>query len=232
MTAGAGDVVVALGGEPCRLLPERALFWPATGTLVAADLHLGKGTVFRRQGIAVPAGSTAADLDRLDRLVDRLPVRRLLFLGDVFHGPQGLTPSALAPVRRWRRRHPALTVSVVAGNHDRRCGSAFDALSFAPAGPWLEEGPFRFVHDADDGGRPYRIGGHAHPGVRIAVGPGERRSFACFVVGWHRTVLPAFGSFTGVGRLAPEEGDRFFLALRDRVMEAPEGGVSRRRWRR
>ena len=46
-------------GERLQLHADRALYWPARGRLLIADLHLGKGDVFRRAGIAVPRGGTA-----------------------------------------------------------------------------------------------------------------------------------------------------------------------------
>ena len=42
------------------LLAGRALLWPERRTLLVADLHLGKGAVFRARGVPVPSGSTAA----------------------------------------------------------------------------------------------------------------------------------------------------------------------------
>jgi hypothetical protein len=37
--------------------------------LIVADPHFGKAALFRKQGIAVPAGTIAADLQRLDAAV-------------------------------------------------------------------------------------------------------------------------------------------------------------------
>ena len=60
------ELDVRLAGEEVRLLPERALFWPRTATLIVADLHWGKGATFRAAGIPIPLGSTSDDLARLD----------------------------------------------------------------------------------------------------------------------------------------------------------------------
>ncbi|MCS6938648.1 MAG: DEAD/DEAH box helicase, partial [Roseiflexus sp.] len=54
-----------LAGEEVRLLPERALFWTRAATLILADPHIGKAGAFRAASVAVPEGTTTADLDRL-----------------------------------------------------------------------------------------------------------------------------------------------------------------------
>ncbi|HET7427286.1 MAG TPA: DEAD/DEAH box helicase, partial [Gemmatimonadales bacterium] len=58
------DVGLRLAGEDLVLLPERALFWPRTATLVVADLHWGKAATFRAAGIPIPTGTTGEDLAR------------------------------------------------------------------------------------------------------------------------------------------------------------------------
>ena len=70
--AGASVLELIIAGQPMRLLGDRALYWPARQRLMIADLHLGKGDVFRRAGISLPAGGTSDDLSRLERLVDDL----------------------------------------------------------------------------------------------------------------------------------------------------------------
>ena len=80
------DVEIHFAGERLVLLPERALFWPRTATLVAADFHWGKGATFRAAGIPIPVGATSDDLSRLDEALHRTAADRLIVLGDLFHG--------------------------------------------------------------------------------------------------------------------------------------------------
>src|SRR5581483_12363457 len=52
---GGREVIrVGLQGESLLLLPERALLWERTGTLVVADAHLGKAAAFRAAAIPLP----------------------------------------------------------------------------------------------------------------------------------------------------------------------------------
>ena len=72
---------VEVAGETLWLLPSGAVWWPATRTLFAADLHLGKGAAFRAQGQPVPAGSSARTLALLDDLFVAHRATRLVVLG-------------------------------------------------------------------------------------------------------------------------------------------------------
>ena len=123
-------IVVDIAGERMHLLADRALFWPARGRLLIADLHLGKGDVFRAAGIALPSGGTAHDLARLERLIDATAARELWILGDLLHG-------ATHHARwregwdRWRSAHAGLRIAALRGNHDRHRDDAaleIDAL--------------------------------------------------------------------------------------------------------
>ena len=143
----------AFGGEPLQALGDRALYWPARNRLLVADLHLGKGDVFRRAGIAVPRGGTAQDLARLDALLAATGARELWVLGDLVHGP---VPDAawLADWQAWRDRQAELRVTVVAGNHDRALAGAAPAsallgVELLPA--VLHDGPFVLRHDPPRG---------------------------------------------------------------------------------
>src|SRR6476469_9316188 len=77
------DIVMA--GERVALYAARALYWPRCMTLFIADLHLGKAATFRAGGVPLPRGSTAADLARLTRLIERTSAARLGVLGDFLH---------------------------------------------------------------------------------------------------------------------------------------------------
>jgi DNA ligase-associated metallophosphoesterase len=183
---------VALAGEPMLLLGHRALYWPARDRLVIADLHLGKGHVFRRSGIAVPSGATEDDLQRLGALLAATGAQSLWIVGDVLHGPasgDGWRDSWM----RWRRAHASVQVAALTGNHDRALAGA--QLDIEGLGETAADGPFVFQHvpQWDKEGR-HVIAGHVHPQARV---PGVPRSWPVFWLQPGLTVLPAFSAFTG-----------------------------------
>jgi DNA ligase-associated metallophosphoesterase len=214
------DLHLDLAGESVRLLPERALFWPGACALVVADLHWGKAAAFRSAGIPIPGGATRRDLDRLDSAILRTGARRLVVLGDLFHARAGrVATRTLANLRTWRAGRESLEIQLVRGNHDRHAGdpppdlrvNCLDAPAFLP--------PFVLRHEPSVTDAGYTLAGHVHPGV-VLTGRGLfRERLPCFVVGDRAAVLPAFGSFTGLGTVTPGPEERVYVVTEDEVVE-------------
>lgn len=209
---------IELAGRRATLFPERALLLERGATLVVADVHLGKAAAFRSGSVAVPSGSTTADLDRLTGLLERTRARRLLILGDFLHAREGRKPRTLAAARGWRARHPDLEVVLVRGNHDRDAGDPPGELGFVCVdGPFVEDG-LAFVHEPRALRGAYVLAGHLHPAVRLAGPARERAHLPAFVLGTRIGVLPAFGSFTGSARVSPGARDRVYVVAGESVV--------------
>jgi DNA ligase-associated metallophosphoesterase len=208
-----------IAGEPVALLAERALHWPRGDALVVADAHWGKAASFRAAAIAVPEGATAADLARLDRALARTGARRLAILGDLFHARSSRAPAVLAAVAAWRARRPALEVTLVRGNHDARAGDPPAEWGFAVVDEPHPLGPFALCHYPDVEAPAHVLAGHLHPAVALAGRGRQRERLPCFLAGPRRTVLPAFGSFTGAATVSPAPGERVFVVAGDSVVE-------------
>jgi uncharacterized protein len=205
-----------LAGEQVQVFADRALFWPAQGVLMIADLHLGKGEALRRGGIAVPSGGTRDDLRRLQSLVDTTGARELCVLGDFLHGPAG-GGAWQEEWQTWRARNAATSISVVTGNHDR--------LLRRRAGDWCLQllaegeprGPFELRH------MPHRasthvIAGHVHPRIRYPGLPGR---WPAFLLQPGLTILPAFSRFTGGVDAVLDADDRCIACLDGVLAELP-----------
>lgn len=194
-----------IAGETVHLFPERALYWPRGGALLIADLHLGKGDIFRRAGIALPRGGTAVDLARIGALLERTGATSLTVLGDFLHGAVN-DARWLSEWVAWRGAHADVAVRVVVGNHDRALPAAGFDLQLIAGGQAL--GPFRLVHAPGDAAHGHELCGHLHPVARVPGLPGRWPAF------WLRprqTVLPAFSSFAG-GFLVENNGQDALLA--------------------
>lgn len=214
------DARVCLAGETIELLPERALFWPRPGTLVVADLHWGKAATFRAAGIPIPAGSTRDDLARLDLALRRTHARRLVVLGDLFHARAGrVAAGTLAELRRWRGLHPELEMLLVRGNHDRHAGDPPEDLRIKCVNAPAFVPPFVFRHEPSSSAAGFTLAGHLHPGL-VLCGPAlQRERLPCFLLREHSAILPAFGSFTGLGMIEPGPRDRAFVVADAEVIE-------------
>ena len=213
------DARVEIRGEELMLLPERALLWPRSGTLLVADPHIGKAAAFRAHGVPVPHGTTMDALARLDGLLDRTGATRIVFLGDLLHAREGSAPGTIEALAHWRARRATTEMILVRGNHDRLAGDPPRAIAIECIDAPLLDEPFAFVHHARPVAGHYALAGHLHPAV-VMTGPARQRErLACFWFGGEVGVLPAFGDFTGVAEVSPVPGDQVFVIADKQVLE-------------
>jgi DNA ligase-associated metallophosphoesterase len=215
MTAAAS---IDIHGETLTLLAERAAFWPRKQMLLVADPHFGKAAAFRAAGVPVPRGTTTETLMRLDALVARTSVRRLVFLGDFLHAREGRSPETLRVIAEWRAKHVSLDMVLVRGNHDKRAGDPPRELEIRCVEGLLAETPFIFTHKpmrSDDG---FVLCGHVHPGVKLRGAAHQSRRLPCFWFSDGVGVLPAFGEFTGLALVDVAPGDRVWVVAGDELI--------------
>ena len=213
--------MLVVGGQRMALLPEKAAFLPDHRTLLIADAHIGKAVSFRRLGVPVPHGTTAATLEAVSSLAQRHDAPRVVFLGDFLHSERAHARSTMATVSAWRERHADLELTLVRGNHDDRAGDPPPHLGIDAVDEPLGLAGLRLCHHprpSDDG---YVLGGHLHPCVHIGGRPFDRLRLPCFWFGASVGVLPAFGAFTGMHRVRPGATDRVFAVADAQVTEVP-----------
>ena len=195
-------------GHGLQLLAERALWDPQQRLLLLADLHLGKAESFQASGVPLPSDGDLANLNRLLSLAHRLRPALVVVLGDLIHGPLGLT----AELRQKLAALPALLgcpLQLVEGNHER--GSWIEGLEALPpqqAGPlWLSHGPATPPQDG-----LLNVCGHLHPVAQVGQGA-HRLRLPCFALDRRqgRLLLPAFGELTG-GHPCPKGMERWGIA--------------------
>ncbi|WP_374674684.1 ligase-associated DNA damage response endonuclease PdeM [Ideonella sp.] len=216
------DHALAWGGHTLWLCPEKAAFWPDEGLLFVADFHLGKAHSFRRLGVPVPAGTSAANLLRLGALVDRLGAREVVFLGDFLHSVRVQGSPSLAAFADWRAGRPGLRLALLRGNHDRHAGDPPDALGIEVGPEPLRRGPWTLYHHPPARPASHALAGHLHPGVRLGGRGGDRLVLPAFH--WQRRqllVLPAFGEFTGHSTVRPGPEDVCFVSDGEHVIPLP-----------
>lgn len=199
------------------LLPQRAIYWPAEGTLLIADLHLGKTQTFWAAGVPMPAGVLEADLARLDELLRGTECHRIIVLGDLLHATIGLTDMLVETVAAWRSRWRHVEVVVIPGNHDRALNKVALPWQLTLSAPLLRQGGFAFRHDPEPTPGAYTLCGHLHPLVRVR-GAGDALRLPCFWMGPEVGVLPPFSAFTRGITVQPAETDAVFVLVDGRVV--------------
>lgn len=205
-------------GARLQLWPQRAAFDPDLGLLLVADAHLGKAHTFRRLGVPVPSGTTDDALARLDALLAATGAREIVFLGDLLHSARAQQDQGLARVAAWRARHPALTLTLVRGNHDRHAGPPPAALGVAVVDGPLRRGPWALVHEPQAVAGAYALAGHVHPGLVLQGRAHQRLRLPCFHFGPDGGLLPAFGAFTGLHLLGPSPGAQRYVVAEAAVL--------------
>ena len=211
MSPPAEPCQIDFAGERLTLLPERAVWWPASQTLFIADLHLGKAATYRSLGQPVPGGSTQENLARLDRLMASLAPQRMVFLGDFLHGARGRSNELFTAVEQWCAKWPGLVRTLVRGNHDKRAGDPPGSLGFELVDEPHLLGRLAACHHPQRHVTHAVLAGHLHPTIKLH-GPG-RDSFRmpCFVrEGDALLILPAFGEFTGGWPVERHPDRRFY----------------------
>lgn len=194
--AACQGLSVRVMGEACVLRCSGALWLPAHATLVAADLHLEKGSAFAARGQMLPPYDSAATLDRLAAELDALRPARVVLLGDSFHDRRSLERLAESDRARLWRLAEGRDWSWLEGNHDRETLDGAAGLLPGSVVERLSLGALRLTHEPAPASQPGEVAGHLHPAARV-VGHGRGVRRRCFVTDGRRLLLPAFGAFTG-----------------------------------
>ena len=160
--------------------------------LVAADLHLEKGSAYASRGQLLPPYDTSATLGRLEREVAALAPRRLVLLGDSFHDARWATRMSEPDRARIDALAAATDLIWITGNHDEE---GLDGLP-GQQSDVLEVETLTLRHEPTPGLASGEVAGHLHPCAKVsASGRAVRRR--CFATDGRRLILPAFGAYAG-----------------------------------
>lgn len=184
---------IDLAGARLTPDPSGALWWGEERLLIAADLHLEKGSAYAARGQMLPPYDTHATLTRLEDACARLKPREVVLLGDTFHDRKAEERLADDAHMRLTRLIDAVeNWTWILGNHD-------PAPPQGLGGRVAEEiylGPLVLRHEPQARPSAGEIAGHLHPAARVSVrGRSIRRR--CFVTDGERLVMPAFGAYAG-----------------------------------
>jgi DNA ligase-associated metallophosphoesterase len=209
---------IEIRGNHFILLSQRAIFWEETQTLLIGDLHLGKITHFRKEGIAVPVTAADNNFERLNEIVRNTGASRIIFLGDLFHNKYN---SEWDTFVEWRNAHHYIDMIIVIGNHDILPVSMFLEADLRVYINDFEEGNFIFTHHpkVEPDPEKFVFAGHVHP-VFTTYGKG-RQSFRlpCFIIDPNQAIVPSFGVFTGGFQMEATHRRKIFITTETKIFQ-------------
>jgi len=180
-----------------ELLPEKAIYLPASDTLVIADLHLGKAMHFRKSGFPVPPQSAERDYLRLNALIEKKQPQHIIVLGDLFHSVHNSEWNLFCDFVASRS---GISFTLIIGNHDILDRRHYDELclhvieeSMILGDLLLSHEPLQHVPEGK-----INVTGHIHPGFVLRGRASQRLKLPCFYLLPQLLILPAFGSLTGL----------------------------------
>lgn len=183
---------IDINGERLTLTIAGAVYWPAEGMLIVADLHFEKGASFARRGVMLPPYDTRTTLNRLAALCARFEPKEVVSLGDAFHEngadadmseEDAAHLDSLMGARRW---------IWILGNHDPAPPQRFAGEVCAE----MRRGGLVLRHEPAPGRAAGELAGHLHPCARVRTESRVQRR-RCFAGDGARMILPAFGAYTG-----------------------------------
>jgi len=190
--SGCGGLALRLAGAPVVMRASGALWLTAERMLVAADLHLEKGSAYAARGQMLPPYDTRETLARLGAEVAMLDPAVVVLLGDTFHDRRSEERLAAGDAAELARIALGRTLVWVIGNHDRDGPRALPGEGVAE----LCVGGLVFRHEPAGGPQNGEVAGHLHPAAKVRAPRGVVRR-RCFVTDGERAVLPAFGAYAG-----------------------------------
>ncbi len=203
-------------GEELQLLPQKAIYWPKNKCLLIADLHLGKGNHFRKNGIAIPSSSQRSNWEKLRELFQIPELKRVIFLGDLFHSVYN---EDCLVFEELVDEFPEVEFELVVGNHDILDQEIYKKMGLVIHQEKLEIPPFTLSHEPlETSLESYNLAGHIHPGVRLKGKGRQSHRAACFYFGKNNGLLPAFGSLTGLHTLKVKKQDTVYILIEDKVV--------------
>ena len=203
-------------GATLFLLPEKAIYWKEKKTIILADIHLGKAAHFRKSGIQVPESVHISDYVRIRNLLSRFRPEQILILGDLFHSDLNQEWNRFC---NWIKEFHSFKFLLVKGNHDILPEKLYSLANLEVHDENLRMEPFAFAHQPLKKTGTFTFSGHVHPAVRIHGMAKQFLTLPCYYFTASYGILPAFGNFTGMGRINPKENDDIFVILENSVIK-------------
>jgi DNA ligase-associated metallophosphoesterase len=179
---------ITVSGHDFTLLPQKAVIWQSQKTLLLADVHAGKASHFRNNGIPLSTDHLLSDLNRIASILEEYQLEKIIFLGDLYHSSQNIENTL---IDEWLTSLD-VEVELIIGNHDRH-SIQHSVLTKKQA--YAMEGIF-LSHEPEENDY-FNICGHLHPAYILSGKARLNLRLPAFYHSKKSLILPAFGSING-----------------------------------
>ncbi len=206
--------------ERIHLLPEKAAYLPQYGMLLIADVHLGKASHFRKEGIIIPVPEISPDLCSIKRMIQNLNPTTIVFMGDLFHSKLN---SEWLVLKEFLAEHNDKHFILTKGNHDILPSNIWKETTIEVVDELRVGNHLLCTHEpiTENPKDVLNIAGHIHPGFLIKTRGKQSYRLPCFYHNRNLLILPAFGQLTGLQIMKKDPRARVFPVLPTEVIEWP-----------
>ncbi len=203
-------------GQTFILLPQKAIFWLEQKALILGDLHFGKATHFRKNGIAIHNEVAAIDFQILENLLQETNPDTVYFIGDLFHSELN---SELELLQTITSKYNTIKFVLLKGNHD-----IIGNLVFEKAGiivlDQIKIDKILLSHEPMESAELFNIHGHIHPGIILKGKAKQSLKFPCFYFTKNYVILPAFSSFSGLKIMENKKAEAIFIIANNKIIKS------------
>ena len=160
---------------------RKVVFWKETSSLILSDVHVGKITHFRKNGISIPSFPYSNNLNILKSAIKDYNPKQVVFLGDLFHSDYNL---------EWEEwltffRTSKITFKLIIGNHD---SVNFKIKNLNILKYW-NISPFFFSHFPVKDSKIFNLCGHIHPSFLLKGKGRQKIKLPCFYISKTNIIL-------------------------------------------
>jgi uncharacterized protein len=182
------------------------MFWHEEQALIMSDLHIGKVTHFRKNGVAAPTQLIQKEYELLGQLFTQWQPKKWIITGDLFHSNMN---NEWLLFTNFIQQFQSTEIILIRGNHDTFPAYVFKNAHIKVQQHLLLE-PFVFCHQPFKHHQFYCISGHIHPAITLGGKAKQRVTVPCYYFGQNFALMPAFGNFTGLQTITPQTNDSVF----------------------
>ncbi len=201
-------------GQTFVLLPEKVMFWKEQKTLILSDLHIRKGSHFRKAGVPVSSHIHVKEFFVLDAIIENFAPQQILFVGDLFHSDYNQEWDLFFT---WSHSYGKIEMMLIKGHHDILPDTLYENSRLNIVDQLLI-GEIEFTHERDPKSNWYNISGHIHPAVSLVGSGRQSLKLPCFLFRDNHAFLPAFGHFTGMSKIKPSKKDNIFVVAENEII--------------